>query len=128
MLACRTLSSIAAAAGLISVAYAQSYPVRPITAIVGYPAGGPTDTLARIVADPMKRSLGQPVIVENLAGAAGSIGTAKVVHAVPDGYTVSIGDISTHVFNGAIYSLSYDLVNDFQPVALLPSSPSVILG
>ena len=125
------LKLILATAGLLTWpawANSQTYPSHAITSVVGYAAGGPTDTIARIVAEGMRRSLGQPVIVENVTGASGSIGTGRVVRAVPDGYTLNIGDISTHVFNGAIYSLQYDVLKDFEPVALLPSNPSLILG
>jgi tripartite-type tricarboxylate transporter receptor subunit TctC len=120
--------SLVALLGCVFGTSAQVYPTRPITAIVGYAAGGPTDTLARILVEPMKVSLGQPIVIENVTGAGGSIGAGRVARAAPDGYTISIGDLSTHVFNGAIYTLSYDVVKDFQPVALLPSSPSVILA
>jgi tripartite-type tricarboxylate transporter receptor subunit TctC len=109
-------------------ANAQSYPARPITVIVGYAAGGPTDTIARIVTERMKMALGQSILVENVAGASGSIGTGRVARAPPDGYTISIGDWSTHVINGAIYPLNYDLLRDFEPVALLPSSPQTFLA
>jgi tripartite-type tricarboxylate transporter receptor subunit TctC len=109
-------------------ANAQSYPTRPITAIVGYAAGGPTDTIARIVTERMKSALGQSILVENVTGASGSIGTGRVARAAPDGYTISVGDWSTHVINGAIYPLTYDLVTDFEPVGLLPSSPQTILS
>src|SRR5471030_1124727 len=84
-------------------ATAQNYPSHPITVIVGYSAGGPTDTIARIVTERMKAALGQTLVVENVTGASGSLGTGRVAHAAPDGYTLSIGDVSTHVFNGAIY-------------------------
>jgi tripartite-type tricarboxylate transporter receptor subunit TctC len=107
---------------------AQAYPSRPITIVVPFAAGGPTDTLARILAEPMKDSLGQPVLVENVAGAAGSIGVGRVARAAPDGYTIGIGQWDTHVLNGAIQSLSYDLINDFQPIALLPSNPQLIVA
>jgi tripartite-type tricarboxylate transporter receptor subunit TctC len=90
------------------IANAQAYPSRPITIIVPFPAGGPTDTLARILADHMTTSLAQPVIIENVTGAAGSIGVARVARATPDGYTVSIGHWSTHVVNGATVSLPYE--------------------
>ncbi len=114
--------------GLFGSASAQPYPSRPITIVVGYAAGGPTDTIARIVAERMKGPLGQSIIIENVTGASGSIGTGRVAQAAPDGYTLSIGDVSTHVFNGAIYSLQYDVLKDFEPVALLPSNPSIILA
>jgi tripartite-type tricarboxylate transporter receptor subunit TctC len=113
--------------GLVE-ANAQSYPSRPITAIVGYAAGGPTDTIARIVTERMKSALGQSILVENVTGASGSIGTGRVARAAADGYTISIGDWSTHVINGAIYPLTYDLLQDFEPVGLLPSSPQTILS
>ena len=87
---------------------AQPYPSRPVTFIVPYGAGGPVDTLARILSEPMRTSLGQPVIVENVTGASGTIGVARAVRAAPDGYTVSIGNWPSHVVNGAIYTLPYD--------------------
>jgi tripartite-type tricarboxylate transporter receptor subunit TctC len=105
------------------IANAQAYPSRPITIIVPFPAGGPTDTLARILADHMTTSLAQPVIIENVTGAAGSIGVGRVARATPDGYTVSIGHWSTHVVNGATMSLPYDVLNDFEPVSLLADTP-----
>jgi tripartite-type tricarboxylate transporter receptor subunit TctC len=108
-------------------ANAQSYPSHPITIVVGYAAGGPTDTIARIVAERMKTALGRPMLIENVTGASGSIGTGRVARAVPDGYTISIGDWSTHVINGAVYPLNYDVLHDFEPVALLPSSPQTLL-
>src|SRR4051795_7723454 len=124
----KTTSAIALAATLFGLveANAQSYPSRPITAIVGYAAGGPTDTIARIVTERMKSALGQSILVENVTGASGSIGTGRVARAAADGYTISIGDWSTHVINGAIYPLNYHLLQDFEPVALLPSSPQMI--
>jgi tripartite-type tricarboxylate transporter receptor subunit TctC len=123
-------SAVVLAATLWGVvdANAQSYPARPITVIVGYAAGGPTDTIARIVSERMKMALGQSIVVENVTGASGSIGTGRVARAPPDGYTISIGDWSTHVINGAIYPLNYDLLRDFEPVALLPSSPQTFLA
>jgi tripartite-type tricarboxylate transporter receptor subunit TctC len=111
----------------IAAASAQTYPSRQITVVVGYPAGGPTDTIARIMADRMSRALGQPMIVENVTGASGSIGTGRVAHARPDGYTVIVGDVSTHVYNGAIYKLQYDVETDFAPVSVLPGNASLIL-
>ena len=117
-----------AALTIVAPALADSYPTRPITFVVPFAAGGPADTLARTLADPMSKILGQPIVVENIVGAGGSIAVGHVVHAVPDGYTVGIGNWSTHVVNGAIYPLSYDLLNDLEPVALLPSSPQVIVA
>jgi tripartite-type tricarboxylate transporter receptor subunit TctC len=109
-------------------ALAQSYPSRPITMIVGFPPGGPTDTLARIVADGMKTSLGQPIVIENVTGAGGTIGTANVVHANPDGYTIGIGNWTSHVGSPAIYPLQYDVIKDLEPVAYLAGAPLWILG
>src|SRR5260221_66932 len=106
-------------AGSLAAAQAQSFPSRPVTMVVPYPAGGPTDTLARILAEHMKTTLGQPVIVENVTGAGGSIGVARVARAAPDGYTVSIGHWNTHVVLGATMNLSFDVLNDFAPVSLL---------
>ena len=92
------------------IAWAQAYPMRPITIVVPFPAGGPTDTLARILAEHMRTLLGQSVIVENVTGASGSIGVGRVAKAAPDGYTLSIGHLITHVFNGAVFTLPYDPV------------------
>src|SRR5215475_7502474 len=97
-------------------AQAQTYPSRPITMVVPYSAGGPTDTIARIMAQRMSGPLGQTIIVENVTGAAGTLGVGRVARAAPDGYTISIGHWGTHVVNGAIYTLQYDVLNDFEPV------------
>ena len=107
---------------------AQSYPSRPITLIVPVSAGGPTDALARMLADRMRVSLGQSVIVENVTGAAGNIGVGRVARSAPDGYSIGIGLTSTHVFNGAIYHLPFDLVTDFEPIALVASNPQIIVS
>ena len=109
-------------------ARAQTYPSRPITLVVPLPAGGPIDTTARIVAEGMRASLGQPVIIENITGASGSIGVGRVARAAPDGYTFGIGYLGTHVFNGITYTLSYDLLNDLAPVSLLVTNPLLIVG
>jgi tripartite-type tricarboxylate transporter receptor subunit TctC len=109
-------------------ALAQAYPSRPVTIIVPFAAGGPTDTLARILHERMRDSLGQSVIVENVAGAAGSIGVGRVARAAPDGYTIGIGQWDTHVLNGAIHPLTYDLLRDFEPISLLPSNPQLIVA
>ncbi len=111
----------------VSAAPAQLYPSKPITIVVPFAAGGPADTLARLLGERMRTTLGQPIIVENIAGAAGSLGVGRVVRAAPDGHTIGIGHLGTHVFNGALQSLQYDLLNDLEPVALLPSNYSVIV-
>jgi len=120
--------ALAASLGNISAAAGQAYPSRAITMIVPQPAGGALDALARIFAEDMRASLGQPVIVENVGGAAGTIGVGRVARANPDGYTLGIGTWSTYVANGAIYQLPYDLLNDFEPVAVLPNAPLWIVG
>jgi tripartite-type tricarboxylate transporter receptor subunit TctC len=112
-------------AGLAS---AQPWPSRPITFIVPFSAGGPTDTLARLLSEPMRRFFGQTVLVENVTGAGGSIGVARVVRANPDGYTLSIGHWGTHVVNGAYYKLSYDLLTDLEPVAMIATNPQMIVS
>ncbi len=114
------------AAGAVLPAAAQYYPARPITIVVPFPAGGPTDAVGRIVAERMRTSLGQSVIIENVAGAGGSIGIGRVARAAPDGYTIALGIWSTQVVNAAIYALSYDVVKDFEPIALLASSPLMV--
>jgi len=118
----------AAGIAVSSIARAQSYPSRPITIVVPFPAGGPSDTVGRILAEKMRVSLGQPVIIENIAGAAGSIGTGRVARAVPDGHTLVLGYWGTHVVNGAIYKLPYDVVKDFEPIALLPGQPLMVVA
>lgn len=120
--------ALVAALALSPVASAQSYPSRTVTLVVPYAAGGPVDTVARILAEPMRKALGQTVVVDNTTGAAGSIGVGRVARAAPDGYTLSIGHWSTHVVNGAIYDLPYDLLNDLEPVAMLASNPMVIVS
>jgi len=116
-----------AAVSATSLAHASEYPARPITIIVPFAAGGPTDTLARKLSEHMGRTLGQPLIIENIVGAGGSIGVRRVVQAPPDGYTIVLGNWSTHVVNGAMYKLDYDLVADLKPIALLPSAPQLIV-
>ena len=117
----RRLSLALAFAALVGIAGAdaQSYPTRPITLIIPFPAGGSTDAIGRIVAERMRASLGQPIIIENVGGAGGSIGVGRVARAAPDGYTLDIGQWDTHVANGATYPLSYDVLKDFEPVALI---------
>jgi tripartite-type tricarboxylate transporter receptor subunit TctC len=127
----RTLVAALALASFLGGAMpaaAQTYPTRPITIVVPFSPGGPTDTLARILAERMGKGLGQTVVVENVTGAAGSIGVGRVVRATPDGYTVGIGHWSTHVVNGAVYKLPYDLLRDLDPVALIASNPQIIVS
>jgi len=118
----------AAVPALGRFAMADAYPTRPITLVAPFPPGGPVDTLARIMGAHMRAALGQPIVVENVAGAAGSIGVGRVARAAPDGYTLVLGQWSTHVANAAIYKLPYDTLTDFQPVALLSNNPGLIVG
>src|SRR5262249_45376315 len=117
--------ALVAACGAAS---AQVYPSRPITMVVPLAPGGPLDTIARILAEPMRTFLGQPVIVENVTGAAGTIGTGRVARATPDGYTFGMGFLGTLVLNGAIYTLPYDVVTDLEPIALISSNPHMIVA
>jgi tripartite-type tricarboxylate transporter receptor subunit TctC len=109
-------------------AFAQAYPSRPVTMIVPFPAAGPADVLARILSEPLRLALGQPIVIENVSGAAGSIAVGRVARAAPDGYTLILGNLGTHVVNGAIYSLQYDLVKDFEPICLLPTNYQLLLA
>jgi len=113
-------------AGPVGRADAQTYPGRTVTLVVPFPAGGPTDTIGRVLAEGLQSSLGQPVVIENVPGATGSIGTAKVARADADGYTLILGTVATHVFNGAAYALKYDVVKDFDPISLIALDPQVI--
>jgi tripartite-type tricarboxylate transporter receptor subunit TctC len=106
-----------------AAAHSQSYPTRSITLIVPYPAGGPSDTLARVFVEPLRQQLGQAVVVENVGGAGGSIGTGRVARAVPDGYTLILGHVQTHVMNAATQTLTFDVVKDFEPIALIADTP-----
>jgi tripartite-type tricarboxylate transporter receptor subunit TctC len=122
------------AAALIAILFgiapgqADNYPSHPITMIVGFPPGGPTDALARLLAKGMEAALKQPVVVETVGGASGTIATGRVVHASPDGYTIGIGNWSSHVGSPATYALDYDIQKDLQPISLLAGSPLWILG
>ncbi|MCC6778135.1 MAG: tripartite tricarboxylate transporter substrate binding protein BugD [Hyphomicrobiales bacterium] len=100
-------------------ACAQGYPQRPITLVVPYGAGGPSDIVARLVADAMRPALGQPIVIENVAGASGTIGVGRVARSAPDGYTLNMGGWATHVLNGATLSLAYDPLLDFEPIVLI---------
>ena len=106
------VAALAVALGCVTGAHAQGYPSRPITIIVPFPAGGPTDTLTRILGERMRVSLGQPMIVENVTGAGASIGVGRAAQAAPDGYTLSIGNWTSHVGAGAIYPAVHDLLLD----------------
>jgi tripartite-type tricarboxylate transporter receptor subunit TctC len=121
------LAAVIAAAGVASAA-AQTYPTRSINLVVPFAAGGPTDTIARILAEGMRQALGQTVIVENITGAAGSIGVGRVARATPDGYTIGIGHWSTHVVNAAVYPLQYDVLNDFEPISLIATNPQLVVS
>jgi tripartite-type tricarboxylate transporter receptor subunit TctC len=109
-------------------AVSQIYPSRPVTIVVPFAAGGPLDTLARIMSDRLGKELGQTVVIENQPGAGGSTGVGHVVRAAADGYTLCLGNWSTHVINASVYKLSYDLTQDLTPVALLTSNPQLIVG
>src|SRR4051812_45494265 len=124
------LASVAVAAtfGIAASATAQVYATRPITMIVPFPAGGPSDVLTRILADRMRLSIGQPVIIDNVGGAAGRTGTGRIARAVPDGYTLGVGSSGTHMANGAVYTLNYDVLKDFEPVALIADTPQLIVA
>ncbi|KWV57367.1 hypothetical protein AS156_39325 [Bradyrhizobium macuxiense] len=113
---------------LTGIASAEKYPSHPITIVVPFAAGGPSDAMARILGERMKQSLGEVFLIENVTGAGGSIGVGRAARAAPDGYTVSFGHLGTHVANGAIYKLGYDLVDDLEPVVLLPSNPMIIVS
>src|SRR5215470_12739501 len=124
----RFLQLAAGAAALPHTALAQSYPSRPINMIVPFPAGGATDTLGRLLGERMRSSLGQPVVIENVAGAAGSIGVGRAVRAAPDGYALSLGTSTTHVLIGALYALPFDLLKDLAPVAIIASEPLLVVA
>ena len=112
----------------VEAVLAQSHPSRPITLIAPFPAGGPSDTLARILAEPMRATLGQPIVIENVAGAAGTIGVGRAVRAPADGYTMQIGTSTTNVMTGALYALQFDLMTDLDPIIQIASEPMMIVG
>ena len=119
---------ISAIATLAGPAAAQTYPSKPITVVVPFVAGGPVDTIARIMSERMRTFLGQPILVENVGGAAGSIGVGRAARAAPDGYTLSLGNWATHVVNGAIYPLQFDVLSDFDPVSLIVTQPELVVA
>jgi tripartite-type tricarboxylate transporter receptor subunit TctC len=122
------LAAFIAVSTFCGAASAQNFPSRPVTIVVPFSAGGPTDAMARILAERMKVTLGEAILIENVTGAGGSIGVGRALRSPPDGYTVSFGHLGTHVANGAIYKLGYDLVADLDPVVLLPSNTMVIVS
>jgi tripartite-type tricarboxylate transporter receptor subunit TctC len=123
------LAAAAAAVPAVScIARAQSYPARPITIVVPFPAGGALDVFGRILAERMRASLAQNVIIENIAGASGGLGAGRVARAAPDGYTLVIGHWGTHVGNGVVFALPYDVLRDFEPIALTVASPILIVS
>jgi tripartite-type tricarboxylate transporter receptor subunit TctC len=127
----RILSLAAGAAAIPAVsrmAWAQAYPKRPITLVVPFAPGGATDVIGRVMAERLRTVLGQPVIIENIAGANGSIGVGRVARSTPDGYTLVLGIWSTHVTNGVLYTLQYDALKDFEPVALLSKGPFMVVA
>ena len=123
-----TTGVLAVTCAVSSTVTAQTYPSRSITIVVPYSAGGPTDTLARLMSEPMRKALGQTVVVENVTGAGGSIATGRVVRAAPDGYTIGIGHWGSHVTNGAYYNLPFDLLTDLQPIAMIATNPQLVVS
>jgi tripartite-type tricarboxylate transporter receptor subunit TctC len=123
-----SLAALAVTLAMPTLALAQAYPSRAISIVVPFAAGGPTDVIARMMAQHMTGSLGQSVVVENVAGANGNVGVGKVARAAPDGYTLSIGHWSTHVVNAAVYPLPYNVVKDFEPLSLIASNAYVIVA
>lgn len=125
----RRAALAATAALLAGPAFGQAYPNRPITMIVPFAAGGPTDLLARIMGERMSKELGQQIIIENVTGAAGTIAMAKLARSAPDGYTIGIGHLGTNVANAVIYTkLGYDLLNDLEPIVRLPANPMLVVS
>ncbi len=122
------LAACTTIAGVVTASAADPFPSKTVTLVVPYGAGGPVDTLARILAERIKGPLGQSVVVENVTGASGTIGVGRVARAAADGYTVSIGNWPTHVVNGAMFDLQYDLLKDFDPVVPMTSNPYVVLA
>ena len=122
------IATLALSGLLIGSARADNYPSHPITVIVPFAAGGPSDAMMRILGERMKTTLGEAILIENVTGAGGSIGVGRAVRSPADGYTISFGHLGTHVANGAVYKLGYDLVADLDPVVLLPSNPMIIVS
>jgi tripartite-type tricarboxylate transporter receptor subunit TctC len=127
ILAAAWITIIGIATGSAASAQAQNFPARPVSVIVTYPPGGPVDTVTRIVTEHLRGTFGQPFVIENVGGAGGSIGVGRLARATPNGYTIGVGDIGAFVLNGAVYALPYDLLTDFEPIALLATSPLLVL-
>jgi tripartite-type tricarboxylate transporter receptor subunit TctC len=121
-------AALALASAMSPMGYAEVYPSRPVTLIIPFALGGPANALLRVMEARMTASLGQPIIMESVSGASGSIGTGRLARAAPDGYTIGLGQWDTHVLNGAIYNLPYDLQADFQPIGLFASNPQLIVS
>lgn len=117
-----------AALALARGAAAETYPSHPVTLVVPFPAGGPTDTLGRIIGERMTRALGQTVVIDNASGAGGTVGTAKVARAPADGYTICVGQLNSHVFGPSVYATPYDVVGDFEPVGMISISNLMMVG
>jgi tripartite-type tricarboxylate transporter receptor subunit TctC len=124
----RAILAALAVLAFTGAAVAENYPSHPITVIVPFSAGGPTDAMMRILAERMKLPLGETILIENVTGAGGSLGVGRTVRSAPDGYTIGFGHLGTNVANGAIYKLGYDLVADLEPVVMLPSNPMIIVS
>src|SRR6202163_455816 len=124
----RVILAVLAMLAFGSAAVAENYPSHPITVIVPFSAGGQSDAMARIMAERMKTTLGEAILIENVTGAGGSLGVGRTVRSPPDGYTIGFGHLGTNVANGAIYKLGYDLLADLEPVVLLPSNPMIIVS
>ena len=120
--------ALLASLALARVAAAEPYPSHPITLVVPFPAGGPTDTLGRIIGERMTRALGQSVVIDNASGAGGTVGTAKVARAPADGYTICVGQLNSHVFGPSVYATPYDVVGDFEPVGMISISALMMVG
>ena len=122
------LTAILLVIGVSQGAYGQSWPARPVTVIVPFAAGGATDSLTRFLAEQIRPILGQPLVIENIAGAAGTIGVGRAVRSPADGYTLSIGTSTTHILTGGLYNLQFDLLGDLEPIILIGSEPLLIVG
>ena len=128
MIARRLVLALLAALALAPAGAAEPYPSRPITLVVPFPAGGPTDALGRLVGERMTRSLGQSVVIDNASGAGGTVGTAKVARAAADGYTICVGQLNSHVFGPAVYAPPYDVLGDFEPIGMISISALMMVG